>query len=377
MKIGIVVSDPCSGLLFYPVQLALAFKYMGHEVIAFSWSNQGQNNGLYEQLISNSIIVEYVDILRYSTSIKALITGIQPSPRLKKINLNLLITFGPLASWQLRNTININPRGKIIAMVEAMGHDKESFWKPLVGATLLNRNTDYVIALCYLEKQRLESLKVNKEKLKIIFNPINIELVNEISNKNKKIGKNVFFKNIGLDPRKRYTACLASFQPRKRQDLLIRAFAAICSQYPEMDLVLAGKGKEIDKCKELAKSIQVEDRVHFVGHLKNEDALHLIQCADVIAHCSNAETFGYSMVEPLLFEKKVITTKIGIGWELEQSDLAEVVPPDDLDQLTAGLTKVLKGGSEIENRKLRGKAFVEEHCSVQKIAEKLILLANY
>jgi glycosyltransferase involved in cell wall biosynthesis len=181
--------------------------------------------------------------------------------------------------------------------------------------------------------------------------------------------------HLGLkDANSKLIACLASFQLRKRQDLLIEAFAKLCEQWPNYDLVLAGDGAHRLACEQLASQLGVSERVHFVGHLANDDAMSLLSVADIVVHCSNAETFGYSMVEPLFLQKPTIVARVGVAWEMEKADVAEVVAPDDLDALVIALAKVLNGGAVIDQRIVKSRQFVIDNFEVNKIAQQILSL---
>ena len=79
---------------------------------------------------------------------------------------------------------------------------------------------------------------------------------------------------------------------------------------------------------------------------------------------------------PLLLEKPTIVTRVGIGWELEQADVAEVVVPDDADAFTTGLRRVLEMGPQIRARLPKGKSFVIENFDVHRISKQILDVAT-
>ena len=374
MKIAIVISDPISGLLQYPVDLALCFDALGHEVIVLSWTAKGQNPDLYDRIMSSGLTYMTEPSLQYSFGAKALREGLfsKVSPSFK--SADLLLTFGPLTAWQARHYLKKN--GVSLSMIAAMGHDRTSWWKPLLGAQLLNFYTTHVGALCHLEIERLARLGVNPKKIVLIHNWIDLDRLSYQSKRLLSESKDEIFKKVGLKSARKIISCLASFQPRKRQDMLIHAFSKLSKRYADYDLVLAGGGAERDKCERLVTTLGLNGRVHFVGQLANDDAMSLLSLSDLVVHCSNAETFGYSMVEPLYLEKPTLVTKVGVAWEMQNADVAEVVPPDDLDALTAGLDKVLAGGHTIEQRVKKSKKFVVDNFEVNKIAKQILSLST-
>jgi glycosyltransferase involved in cell wall biosynthesis len=374
MKIVVVVSDPTSGLLQYPVDLALCFEEQGHDVVVLSWTTKGQNPDLHQRLISSRIQFVMEPSLQHSFGNKAFLQGLFAKPRGMFTRADLLLTFGPLSAWQTRNYLK--KQGVSLSMIAAMGHDRTSRWKPILGAMLLNFYTTHVGALCHLEKDRLNSLGVKSNKIILVHNWIDLTRLSHQAQRVNTSSKDEFFTQMRLNTTKKIISCLASFQLRKRQDLLISAFSKLAEAYPDYDLVLAGGGAERPSCERLVSELGLTQRVFFVGHLVNDDAMSLLSASDIVVHCSNAETFGYSMVEPLYLEKVTLVTKVGIAWEMENADIAEVVTPDDLDALTKGLEKVILGGDIIEQRTARARKFVTDNFEVNKIAHQILSLVN-
>ena len=379
MRIAIVVSDPASGILFYPVYTAVAVKELGHDVTAISWTSQVMQAGDLERHLSlNGIKIHMLPILRKSGSLSSILgSAVRRYDKVKcrqHNDFDIIISTGPYVTWQLCN--HLQHDSHFVTIVNAMGSGRKGFWKPRVGAFMLNRYSNTVVALCHLEQHRLETLGVKSYKIRVIFNPMSNDSILAKAERFLEMGKAAFLSKLNLDPERKSIVCLASLLPHKRQDVLIQAFAKLACNYPEYDVVLAGEGSELPSCAKLAHALGIRSRVHFVGRLDNHQAIGLLACADVAANCSNADTFGYSMVEPLLLKKPTIVTRVGIGWELEQADVAEVVPPDDETAFTEGLKRVLQGSSKIEERLSRGKAFVIENFDVHKIARQLIAAAT-
>jgi glycosyltransferase involved in cell wall biosynthesis len=271
MKIVVVASDPTSGLLQYPVDLALCFEAQGHEVVVLSWTIKGQNPDLHQRILASRIQFLLEPSLTHSFGKQALLTGLFAKPAKGFKPADLLLTFGPLSAWQARSYLKKG--GISLSMIAAMGHDRTSRWKPVLGAMLLNSYTTHVGALCHLEIDRLTKLGVRPEKIILVHNWIDLNRLAHQAQRLNASTADEFLLRLGLKGvNKKLIACLASFQPRKRQDLLIRAYAALADQYTEYDLVLAGGGAEQTVCKNLASELGLEHKIHFVGLLVNDDA---------------------------------------------------------------------------------------------------------
>ena len=102
----------------------------------------------------------------------------------------------------------------------------------------------------------------------------------------------------------------------------------------------------------------------------------LLSFSDAVVHCSTAETFGYSMVEPLYFEKPTLVTNVAIGYEMKQANVAEVVSPDDEQALLAGLNNLLSGGEALNSRVARSRQFVKDNFHVVSIAKHILGLVT-
>ncbi len=371
-RFGIVVSDPASGVLFHLTRLALSLSRVTEDatVVAFTWTRRGQMPGLVEQLEQGGVEVVDLPALKWSAGF----TGLTRVPwRSRCGELDAVITFGPFQLVQLTHCVR--REGARVVVVEAMGHDGAPA-KAWVGAKILNRLASAVVALCYLERQRLAAAGVDQRRLHVIFNPLDTDWVEEAARRALASGRPAFLSRLGLDPSRRRIVYAASFQPRKRQDIAIRAFSKLASNFPEFDLVLAGSGAEESRLRDLACQLALGERVNFLGRLTFDNVIGLLAAAEVVVHCSNAETFGYSMVEPLVLRRPTVVTRVGIGWELEHEGLAEVVAPDDEEAFRQALTGVLKGGHELEQRLSRARAFVLENCGVDTVARRLAALLN-
>ena len=135
---------------------------------------------------------------------------------------------------------------------------------------------------------------------------------------------------------------------------------------------MAGQGATRAACEALAVEKGLADRVHFLGRLPNDRAIPLLASMDAVAHCSNAETFGNSMVEPLLFGIPTCITSIGIGQEIEEAGAAVVVAPDSLDELLVGLKSVMEPSGDTLRLFEGAPDYVRSTFDVNIVAKQLV-----
>ena len=77
-------------------------------------------------------------------------------------------------------------------------------------------------------------------------------------------------------------------------------------------------------------------------------------------------------ISPLLFGKPTLVTRVGIGHEIEQAQKALVAAPDNAEELSAGLDRLLRLEPELVAAAKEGPAWVKETFDVMVIARQLI-----
>jgi glycosyltransferase involved in cell wall biosynthesis len=93
--------------------------------------------------------------------------------------------------------------------------------------------------------------------------------------------------------------------PRKRVDVLIKAFKQIYDKFDDVVLVIGGVGPEEENLKALANELGIQDRVKFVGYIEENELWDYIASCDVFVHPNWAD-FAIAAYEPLALQKKVV-----------------------------------------------------------------------
>lgn len=97
---------------------------------------------------------------------------------------------------------------------------------------------------------------------------------------------------------KPYTFAILGFiHPGKGQEIAIKALSLVANKFPETRLLIVGGGKEADlrNLQQLAKSLQVEEKVEFWGQIA--DPYTAYRVADAVLMCSKNEAMGRVTVE--------------------------------------------------------------------------------
>jgi teichuronic acid biosynthesis glycosyltransferase TuaC len=163
--------------------------------------------------------------------------------------------------------------------------------------------------------------------------------------------------------------------PTKDQGLLIRAFAGVSQQMPEVKLEVIGDGPERASLGELSRQLGIASKVVFRGRQeRGEVALAMGRC-DVFALPSRYEGLGCVYLEAMACAKPAVAcTGQGIEEIIRDGENGRLVPPNDEAALTQALLLLLR---DANLRKRLGRAaretVVRSH-TVQNQAQELARL---
>ena len=128
---------------------------------------------------------------------------------------------------------------------------------------------------------------------------------------------------------------------------------------PGMALVVAGEGEERTSLAHLAKHMEVEDRVYFMGF--REDTASLMAVCDLVCVPSRSEGFGLVVLEAMRAKKPIILSDIPVFRELFDMPRFRL---DDSNDLVTKISSIQESEGE-RNYRLFLKKFTDE-IMVQK-----------
>ncbi len=138
--------------------------------------------------------------------------------------------------------------------------------------------------------------------------------------------------------------CVARLIERKGQDQLIRATAAT----PGVELLLAGGGDARAAYEEIARSLGVADRVHFLGEVDRKDLPDLYRGADLFAMTSFNEGMSNAMLEAMASGLPVLVTQTaGTAEIVEEGVNGWTLAWQDAETLTARLAHAVARRDEL------------------------------
>jgi len=130
----------------------------------------------------------------------------------------------------------------------------------------------------------------------------------------------------------------------KRLDILIRGLPEIIKQCPNTVLLIAGKGPEEKKLKRLAKHIDMNKHIRFIGFVPDDALLALYKIANVFILPSPTimESFGTVVFEAIAMKVPVIVTSgAGVSEVFEKEQIGVVVKPFSSEGLAHATITIL------------------------------------
>lgn len=170
--------------------------------------------------------------------------------------------------------------------------------------------------------------------------------------------------------KRRVVLFLGRLHYKKQPDVLIRAFHQVFHNMADLHLVLAGSGERVylDKLRELATSLGIEDRVLFTGILKREAVKEAYRAASVFVLPSWQENFGLAVVEAMAAECPVVVSDhMDLAPDILMGKCGLVVVPNVHETARAMLSLLadepLRREMGCNGRKLVLEKFTWENCA--------------
>ncbi|MEH7235747.1 glycosyltransferase [Bacillus sp. JJ1562] len=187
------------------------------------------------------------------------------------------------------------------------------------------QKAEYVISVGPGLAQELEKY-ISKDKIKIIPNIVDIGMFQIDESKLAQTGVFRFFS-------------VAFLQHKKGMDILIQAFAKYFKGKP-VELVIGGNGEEREALELLAKKLNIEKQIIFLGELNRERVKEEIQKAHAFVLASRFETFGVVFIEALACGKPIVATACG-GPEMIVNELnGKLVQVEDVEGLGQAMQSI-------------------------------------
>jgi glycosyltransferase involved in cell wall biosynthesis len=154
-------------------------------------------------------------------------------------------------------------------------------------------------------KEAMIKLGAKPEKIKIIYFGVDTEKFSPGS-KDKELIKKLGIEDCPV------VISLRNLEPIYDVETLIRAIPLVLKEVPSVKFIIAGKGSEEEKLKNLAKELKISESVRFVGFIPNDELPKYLRTVDVYVSTSLSDAgISASTAEAMACGLPVIITKTG------------------------------------------------------------------
>ena len=171
--------------------------------------------------------------------------------------------------------------------------------------TIALRRLDYRIGVSDAMTNLLISRKFDPDKLFTIYNGL------DFTPRTSAMTREAYWKSVGLqaDENSVVVGIAARLNPVKDIATLVRGFALAHETCPNLRLLIAGDGEQMDMLKNLARELGVAEQVCFAGWVTDTDSFY--NALDINTLTSLSETFPYSLTEGARAGLPTVASRVG------------------------------------------------------------------
>lgn len=226
---------------------------------------------------------------------------------------------------------------------------------------LFNRGDAFVVATRYMKKKAID-LGCLEEKIHVIPYPVPI-LLKTPEEKRSQNNRPVRFIHVGR------------LQEKKGILYSLRAFAKICSIYPDSDFVVIGEGPQRTEAERLSQELEIANKVHFLGSLLFDEVKEELFKADIYVQHSitaddgDTEGFGVSLAEASSSFLPVVATRHnGFPEVILNEKTGFLVPERDIEAMVQGMKRLVESPQLRAQFGRAGHAFVKGRFSNDSVS---------
>lgn len=158
---------------------------------------------------------------------------------------------------------------------------------------------------------------------------------------------------------------------------LIRSFAILANQFPNIRLLIVGDGPQKSEYIDLVRDLDLENRVTFAGKVPNDQIPRYMNMMDIFVVPSFRESFGVAALEAQACGVPVIVNNVGGLPELVENQRNGIIVPNNEPETLAESIKQLIVNPELcKVMGQQGLKFVHDNFSWAETANQMLNLYN-
>lgn len=365
MKIGITCYPTYGGSGVVATELGLSLAAMGHQVHFISYAMPHRLTQFYENIFFHEVEMSNYPLFEhslYGLSLTSKMLEVFEFEDLDLMHVHYAIPHAVSAYLARQVLRKSNKNLKFITTLH--GTDitlvgLEPSFMPLVKFSI--EESDGVTAVSrFLKEKTLTNYNIEKD-IEVIYNFIDTE-------KFKPQESEAFRKHIAPCGEKVLTHT-SNFRVVKRVTDAIRILAKVKKEIPTK-LVLIGDGPDRSECERLARELELQKDVIFLG--KQDGLTEILNASDLFLMPSQSESFGLSALEAMACGIPVVSSSVGGLPELNiHNETGYIAEIGDIDRMAKYTIELLTNEKRYNNFSKNSRDRAVKHF------EKKLILPKY
>lgn len=333
LKIGITCYPSVGGSGVVATELGKLLAEKGHEIHFITSSIPFRLNKIYCNIYYHEVEVNQYSVFKYppyDLSLASKMAEVAKNEKLDLLHVHYAVPHA-VCAYLAKQMVG----GDLKIVTTLHGTDITVLGQDLSLSDLIRfsiENSDVVTAVSNaLVDQTYELLEPNKE-IKTVYNFID-------EREYKKTDAQYLKREYGIKPEEKVLIHVSNFRHVKRVPDVIHTFALVEKEIPAK-LLLVGDGPDMTAVIKLVRSLNLMDKVLFLG--KQENLAELYSISDLMLLLSEKESFGLVLLEAMACGVPAIGTMIGgIPEVIEHGETGYLCKVGDYDEAAMYARKIL------------------------------------
>lgn len=259
------------------------------------------------------------------------------------------------------NPKNLNPNEKSMLRYNFLLRSYEK--------KLMNRSDALIAVSKYTVDELTELYGIDEKKIHVIYNGVDVQKFKPRPDRTE------LRRDFGLEAEKKIVLFVGRLYHRKGLEILLRSIPPVLQEFSDVKFVISGKGfkEKEESLRNLAKQLDIEDHVTFMGYVPDEKLPNLYSASDIFVLPAIYENFPFAILEAQATGLPVISTKVGgIPEFLVDNENGFLIDAGNSAQLTQRVLALLQDPKLAKEMGMRGRKLIEEKFSWRLITSQVI-----
>lgn len=261
------------------------------------------------------------------------------------------------------NPKNLNPNEKMMLRFNFLLRTYEK--------KLMDRSDALIAVSKYTTEELTKLYSIEEDKIHVIYNGVDIRKFKPRPNRAE------LRREFELEAEQKTVLFVGRLYHRKGLEILLNSIPLVLKEFDDVKFVISGTGfkKKEESLRMLAKKLEIEDHVSFLGYVADEKLPYLYAASDIFVLPAIYENFPFAILEAQATGLPVISTKVGgIPEFLVDNQNGFLIDPGDSAQLTQRLLTLLQDPKLANEMGDCGRRLIEEKFSWHLITSQVIAL---